>query len=170
MPSLARNPDHISAEVALIKCFQQNALQHLTPRPSTEWEWLFLMQHHRAPTRLLDWTESPLAALFFAVDSDSRNNKYDGAVWCLSPTRLNRHANVDYPFELEVPAFDHDNVLKSYLPSVVASEKTSDLFPIAAIAPRNSPRMAAQLGVFTVMHRRSDPIEKVADTSHVGGT
>jgi len=167
VPSLARKASHLAAEVTLIKRFQQNALQHVTPRPGSEWEWLFLMQHHRAPTRLLDWTESPLAALFFAVESNKKDDKYDGAVWCLLPTELNRHANIDYPFSLEIPAFGHDKVLNNYLPSVLASEKSSLMFPVAAIAPRNSPRMAAQLGVFTIMHRRSDPIEGVAGKSHV---
>ena len=33
------------------------SLTQLQPRNS--WEWYFLMQHYRAPTRLLDWTEDP---------------------------------------------------------------------------------------------------------------
>ena len=32
--------------------------------------WLCVMQHYRAPTRLLDWSENLLVALYFAVSAD----------------------------------------------------------------------------------------------------
>lgn len=164
IPGLGRSGAESSAEMALIKRFKQNAVPHITTKPATEWEWLFLMQHHRLRTRLLDWTESPLAGLFFSVINEPSK---DAALWCLDPVALNRNANITFSHNLEIPAFDHDEILNNYLPTTIASETTSDLPPIAAIASRNSPRIAAQLGTFTICHRNFTPIESVGDKKHV---
>jgi hypothetical protein len=44
--------------------------------------WWELMQHHHAPTRLLDWTRSPFVALWFAFDDDG-TTECDRALWVI---------------------------------------------------------------------------------------
>jgi len=51
--------------------------------------WLLLMQHYGLPTRMLDWTESPLMGLFFAVREEEYHNR-DGVLWGLRATALNK--------------------------------------------------------------------------------
>ena len=62
-------------------------LPDMPSRYGPMFDWLCLMQEHGAPTRLLDWTENILYALYFAVRE--REVDCDGAVWILNAGRLN---------------------------------------------------------------------------------
>jgi hypothetical protein len=154
-------------EITLVNEFRQNANYLLDKhKPSNDFEWLFLMQHYGVPTRLLDWTESPLIALYFAVETETRaSGKKDGALWMLEPAKLNKNTNASK--DDHIPSFEEGLYMDDFATEKFDSGRNDGLKPIAAIATRNNPRIQAQLGAFTIGRSKNMPIENVGDGSHV---
>jgi hypothetical protein len=86
IPKIARNKIALteidSIEKRIINEFKRRSYPYLNNyRPSTEWDWLALGQHYGLPTRLLDWTENPLAALWYSFIKRDTTEEYR-VVWC----------------------------------------------------------------------------------------
>lgn len=156
-PSIYRSPHEPKDEKFLLQKFKSKAVPYLKSIPNGEdkkqyWEWLFLMQHYKVPTRLLDWSESALIGLAFAVMF--RNHKDPSVVdtgahiWCINPLELNsEHVNIPTDY---VPDITDNSDAQTSLRADIPSGNNHKNFPLAVVGPQNNPRIVSQKGVFTI--------------------
>lgn len=121
--ALDRGFDLYQKEAAALQILEAEYRQFTEFRHSSKWEMLALAQHHGLPTRLLDWSLSPLVALYFAVEQETGS---DASVHVLLQgkwLKKEQLTSID-PFSISEPYI--------YMPDHV------------------TPRLRAQQGVFTV--------------------
>lgn len=156
LPTLARATvsNLKSAEEITFFEFQTRAGEVL-PEDASSWRVAFSMQHHGLPTRLLDWTESFAAALYFALKGAEK----DACVWILNPFELNElMINRDKLFRPQ----DMDADYASYF--ILESKKLEG--KCVAISPlRHHPRVFQQRAGFTVHDDFRIPLEETCSSA-----
>ena len=89
IPSIGREsiygPYKRAQEERLFQEFKYRAVALLRAPEFNDWHWLAYAQHLGVPTRMLDWTSSPLIAAFFALESDARS---DRAIFCMKYSKF----------------------------------------------------------------------------------
>jgi hypothetical protein len=111
------------------------------------------MQHHAFPTRLLDWSDSPLVAAYFATDEDEHLDK-PGVIYALQPRVLNQTQGIPY---IPTPS---DVYLIELVKAAFNLSATSSLRNLACSPSEIDPRMMVQSSQFTA-HGLTDPLEKM---------
>jgi hypothetical protein len=125
---------------------------------------MFLMQHYGIPTRLLDWSENPFVAFFFAVmtavpaTGKKSSGKYvsDATIWIFDPVAWNRHALAHQSYTGGVLGAA-DPALAGYAPKDGYTGMNN--YPVAMYGAHNSQRIVAQRGVFTVFGQSRSAME-----------
>ncbi len=87
VPSLNRVCGHdLQLEKAVFRSFRKYGYADLAQYEGF-WQLLPVAQHYGLPTRLLDWSYSPLVAAHFATEDIEAYDR-DGAIWCLDATEI----------------------------------------------------------------------------------
>jgi hypothetical protein len=109
MPKICRlkaKEDLLQTEQQILNEFKRSNPLLIQPHGAMDdWDYLTLGQHFGLPTRLLDWSNNALAALWFAVSYNPESHKQEqsaGIVWMLMVEEDDcvRNMNNIHPFEV----------------------------------------------------------------------
>jgi hypothetical protein len=157
------HPPHSKAglEEHILRNFIRYSRPYFTPR--NEWELLVAAQHHGLPTRLLDWTYSPLVAAHFAT---LRPHDADRVVWRLDWQRVHRHFGFP-PLALltdDLNALHRDAEQTSLSPwELMRKGARPQPFAVLFEPPTLDARIAAQSAVFTISSTTSQSFDTFLD-------
>ncbi|MBR6509314.1 MAG: FRG domain-containing protein [Clostridia bacterium] len=163
IPSIQRSSDRMASERFITNDFYIKAKQVMKYAPDKKnySAWMSIMQHFGLPTRLLDWSSSPLVATFFAVEEYKKYPQADACVWVLAPGLLNKaegFGDCIYP----VDAVTAQNML---LPAFKERGQVIELEDkiLACHSTENNLRMYSQQANFTI-HNSQKRLTSICDS------
>jgi hypothetical protein len=132
-------------ELKLLRVFRQQAHRHTrdVPAVNDSASWLAMMQHYGVPTRLLDWTASPLVGLYFALDDEPVGSH--AALWALDLDWLDAAGRKLLPVLNSAPATTDPQGRIDWLNRLLYETNEGLIIPIDPA--RLSDRMSAQQGL-----------------------
>lgn len=157
--------DKLVDEKTIILDYEHFAPAHDLKREK-DIDMLIDMQHYEIPTRLLDWSLSPLYALFFACyDELGTNNENDAEVFIFDPWKYNNliidYKSKPHPKIHDIHIYARVLLAKGYNLTEVnnavfkkydyKSLTNADLkLPFAMVGDYHNPRNQSQKGTFTI--------------------
>lgn len=155
------SPPHAKRDLEehVLRNFIRYSRPHLDQaRPHNDWEMLITAQHHGVPTRLLDWTYSPLIAAFFAT-RPSGNPDRDRAVWRLAWQRVHQHFTLP-PLALLIEDLDTlapDD--RPFTPWKLFAARGGRPFACMIEPPSLDARIVSQAATFTIMSSKTESLD-----------
>ena len=120
-------------EAGFVAEFQRGARNYLSKDEIPEHliEWLALMQHHGAPTRLLDFSKSPFIAAYFAFEFCYVWEDVNVAVWCINIEHLKQKALEVLTEEFGSALKESENLINEKLFEILFYQNNKNLvFPV----------------------------------------
>ena len=156
--SLSRNCKHLAEELepSVLRNFAKYAGSEDPSLNDSVWKQMALGQQHGLPTRLLDWTRSPLIALHFA-NTESNFAKFDQrdcVVWRMDMRDVNRNLPEKYTEALDrekAYVFSVDSLTKLVTSVEQYDEDMKDRAFVSVEPPSIDPRIINQYSFFSVI-------------------